>query len=137
MGFMNDLPVREGFRRYGAKVYFDLEQKCIGIYDSAKKKLFVPGDEGWEKAKFIARSSALLLATAREHLMQSHMAVSNYVSLASIKHLPPSHPIRRLVNVFTFRANYVNDSAFSTLVPEQSILHHGTAFEYEGKLHHA
>lgn len=132
MDFMVDLPLREGFRPYGAKVYFDLDQKCTGIYDSAKRKLFVPGDEGWEKAKFVARASAFTLLTAREHLMQSHMIVANYVSLSSIKHLPPSHPIRRLINLFTFRTNYVNDSAFSTLVPENSILHHGTAFEFKG-----
>lgn len=132
MGFMEGLSIRPGFRPYGAVVYFDLDQKCTGIYDSAKKKLFVPEDEGWEGAKFITRSSVFLLCTAREHLMQSHMALSNYFSLSSIKHLPPSHPIRRLGNVFTYRTNYVNDSAFSSLVPEGSILHHGTALEYEG-----
>jgi len=131
MDFMKGLSVREGFREYGAKVYFDSNQKPTGIYDGHKDKLFLPGDDGWEGAKYLAKSSALTLTTAREHLLMSHLLCSNYLSFASIKHLPPSHPIRRLVNVFTFRTNNVNDNSFATLVPTNGWFHRGTSLEHQ------
>lgn len=131
LDFMSELPVRDGFRPYGAKIFANTKE-ITAIYDSAKGKLYKPGDEGWEGAKFVAKSSAFVLNTAREHLSCSHMVVANYLSLAKVKFLSPDHPIQRIVNVFTFRTNSVNDSAFTTLMPEFSILHRGTGFEYEG-----
>ena len=134
MDFMKDLPVRKGFRPMGVKLYFGADQQVTGIYDSAKKTMYKPGDRGWEGATYLARASAVTLLTARDHLFQTHLLVSNYFSLASIKHLPPSHPIRRLVNVFTFRTNRVNNDAFSSLIRERGVLHRATGFEYEGLL---
>ncbi len=131
MDFMKGLQMRKGFRPMGVKVYFDADQKATGIYDSAKEIMFKPGDDGWEGAKYLARSSALTLLTAREHLLQAHLLVSNYFSLASIKHLPPSHPIRRLINVFTFRTNRVNNEAFDALTPNMGLLHRNVGFEYK------
>jgi hypothetical protein len=131
MDFMKGLSVRNGFREYGAKIYFDSNQKPTGIYDGHKDTLFLPGEKGWEGAKYLAKSSAITLTTAREHLLMSHLLCSNYLSLASIKHLPPSHPIRRLVNVFTFRTNAVNDNAFTSLVPKNGFFHRGSALEHE------
>ncbi len=132
MDFMRSLRVREDFRPYGAKIFADKDQKITGIYDGYKKQLYKPGDEGWEGAKFVAKCSGSILVTARDHLFITHMLVSNYVSLAKIKHLNPSHPIRRLLNVFTFRTNAANDGAFTSLIPKNSILHHGTGFEFDG-----
>ena len=132
MDFMADLAVREGFRPYGATLYFDEDQKVTGIYDTHKEILVKPGDEdAWERAKFLAKSSALALITAREHLLDTHLTGSNYLSFSSIKHLPPNHPIRRLMNIFTYNANRVNDNAMSILVPENGLFHRFTAFEYE------
>lgn len=134
LDFMKNLPVRKGFRPMGVKIYFDMNQKPTGIFDSAKGIMFKPGDSGWEGAKFLARSSAFTLATAREHLICTHQLTSNYMSYASIKHLPPCHPIRRLMNIFTFRTNKINNFAFLTLIPENSILHRSTGFEYDSML---
>lgn len=128
---LEKLAVRDGFRPYGALVYFDTNQKVTGIYDCHYEKLVKPGDADWESTKFLAKSTALTLLTAREHLLQSHLTVSNTLCLASIKRLQPSHPIRRLVNIFTFRTNLVNDNAFLSLVPERSMLHRCTAFTYD------
>lgn len=132
LDFMKGLPMREGFRPMGVKIYFDLDQNPTGIFDSTKEVLYKPGDDGWEGAKFLARSSAFTLVTAREHLICTHQLTSNYMSYATIKHLPPDHPIRRLMNVFTFRTNKINNFAFLTLIPENSNLHRGTGFTYEG-----
>eukprot|EP00957_Ditylum_brightwellii_P116494 8885823-Ditylum_brightwellii.AAC.1 len=128
---MKVLPLCEGFYPYSAKAYFNLDQKCTRIYDSARKKLYVTRYDRWEKAKFEASSLALVLTTAREHLMQYHMAVANYVSISSINHLLPICPICCLINVLTFCTNYINDMAFFALVPKNSILHHGSPFKHK------
>ena len=64
-------------------------------------------------------------------MIQSHLLVSNYLALASIKHLPPSHPLRRLTNIFTYRANDVNSAAVITLVPKNSLVHRGCGLTFD------
>ena len=67
---LQDLKLRddEKFRPLGARIHFSREQMVTAIHDHANNKTFVPGDEGWEEAKMLARCSAFLLVTAREHL---------------------------------------------------------------------
>ncbi len=62
--------------------------------------------------------------------MWGHLVVSNTITYAMTLKLPPSHPIRRLLTIFTYRTNTINDLAFKTLVPENSTLQRATAFEY-------
>jgi len=131
MEFMAGFEVRKGFRSYGCKIYFDTNQKVTGIYDTEKEQLVKPGEDEWEEAKVLAKASTFILATVNEHLIQSHLLLSSALSLANCKRLPPNHPLRRIINVFTFRTNKVNDGAFSSLVPVNSLLHRGSAFEYE------
>ena len=56
------------------------------------------------------------LVTVREHLIWTHMIASNSLTKASILELPPSHPLARLLKVFTFRANEINTFARDTLL---------------------
>ena len=127
---IQNFEVRPGFRPYGARVYFGADQKPTGIFDYANEKLVKPGDEGWESAKWLAKSTAFTLYTCREHLMWGHLIISNKATMACTTNLPPSHPIRRLLTIFTFRTNTINDQAFAALVPEVSTLHRATAFTY-------
>jgi len=128
---LQDLEVRDGYRPYGARIHFDKDQKVTGIYDYHKKTLVKPGDAAWECTKFIAKSTALNLITVREHLVWSHLIGSNEGCKASIECLPPSHPIRRLLTVFTLRTNTVNYRAYYTLVGEYSVLHRLTGLTYD------
>ena len=128
---IHGLEMREGFRPYGARINFNTNQEATGIYDYAQEKLVKPGDDDWESAKFLAKTSCLMLLTAREHLLWSHLIVSNTMTLAMIKRLSPDHPIRRLLTVFTFRANYINSAAFNSLVPENSFYHRMSGFSYK------
>jgi len=131
MGFLYDLEVRPGFRRYGARVHFNQDQQVSAIYDYQKRFLFKPGSDGWEAAKFFAKVNAFLLVTAREHLIQSHFIMSNTMTRESTLELPPSHPIRRLLTIFTFRTTNVNWNAFSVLAPKDGLLHRATGLEYD------
>lgn len=134
MEFMSDLEVRrpELFKTYGARVHFDENQMVSAIYDCDTGKLVLPGQPEWEEAKFQAKVSAFLLTTAREHLSQTHFLVSNNASREVVKTLPPNHPIRRLLAIFTYNAVGINKVASIALTPENSLIHRSTALSYKG-----
>mmetsp|Transcript_39531 Transcript_39531/g.76835 ORF Transcript_39531/g.76835 Transcript_39531/m.76835 type:complete len:316 (-) Transcript_39531:492-1439(-) len=120
-----------GFRPLGAKVFFDSDQNVTGVYDYYKKKYYVPGDCDWEAAKFMAKTSAFTLITFKHHLMWVHHMVSSVVVFNKVKFLPPDHPIRRLLTMFTLRASRVNILANFALIPDHSPIHRATAIPYE------
>jgi arachidonate 15-lipoxygenase len=127
---IQDFEVRPGFRPYGARVHFDADQKPTGIFDYAKDTLVKPGDDDWESAKWLAKSTAFTLNTVKEHLMWGHLTVSNSLTFTCTNNLPPDHPIRRLLTIFTYRTNTINDQAFAALVPDVSTLHRATSLTY-------
>ena len=108
------------------------QQNRTAIFDYAKGKMFEPTDkEDWKEAKYLAKATAMVLVTVREHLVNTHLIVANVATRASTIELPPNHPIRRLLTIFTFRTTEVNTGAFALLVPENSLLHRGTAFTHD------
>ncbi len=64
---LQDLEVRKGFIRYGARVHFNDSQQVTAIFDYVKNKVFTPKDsgKGWEEAKFLAKVTSFTLVTAR------------------------------------------------------------------------
>lgn len=136
--FVVDMPLQglairdtKKFREYGARIHFSADRLVAAIYDYGKAKEFLPGEVGWAAAKMLARTSAFLLMTAREHLIWTHFLVSNVATREKTLHLPPNHPIRRLLTVFTYGATEVNVNAYNTLVPNTCILHRSTSLKYE------
>lgn len=127
---VQDLETRSGFRRMGCRVHFDADQKPTGIFDYQHKLLVKPGDVEWEEAKLLARVTVGTVVTAREHLLWTHLIMSNTVTMSSILNLFPSHPIRRLLTIFTFGTNAVNARAFEVLVPDSAIFHRATGFKH-------
>ena len=108
------------------------QQNRTAIFDYAKGTMFEPIDkEDWKEAKYLAKATAMVLVTVREHLVNTHLIVANVATRASTIELPPNHPIRRLLTIFTFRTTEVNIGAFALLVPENSLLHRGTAFTHD------
>ena len=134
--FVVDLKVLEGlkyrskYRKLGSRIHFNKDQMATAIYDYDTGKTYTPGDDGWENAKTLAKVGAFLLMTAREHLTWTHLVASNIATRESTLNLPPSHPIRRLLTVFTFRATEVNLAAFDSLVPNTSLLHRSAGLKY-------
>jgi hypothetical protein len=82
----------------------------------------------WEHAKWVIRVSVMAEVTLIDHLLWSHLVVSNGVSNAAFKHLEPSHRIRQLLKPFTFRANTINFSAYLTLIAEDGMADHWFGF---------
>ena len=133
MGFMKTLKMRsDDYKCYGARVHFDENQKVSAIHCSDSDQLYLPGQPGWEEAKFQAKVSAFTLTTVREHLGQTHLIVSNDASREIVKTLHPEHPIRRLLAIFTYNAVSVNLAAFQVLVPENCLIHRALALDHEG-----
>jgi len=128
LDFMAEYDVRDAFRPCGATVYFDKDQKLTAIYDTHKKTVVKPGDAAWESTKFLARSSGFALGNVRKHLIETHMTASNSTTRATINNLPPNHPIRRLLNVFTFRANATNNDAMGLVVSKRGLVERFTGF---------
>ena len=62
--------------------------------------------------------------------MYAHILVANSTTRHSTLILPPSHPIRRLLTIFTHRTNVVNFNAVYNLFPEYSLLHRATGLKY-------
>lgn len=128
---LSHLPMRERFRPLGVRVHLDEDQRATAIFDYAEGTLFKPGDAGWEAAKFLARSTVLTAITVREHLMWTHLMLSNSATRVSQLAMQPSHPIRRLLAIFTYGSTTVNSAATIQLVPEFSVLHRVSGFAYE------
>lgn len=128
---LHNLKVRKGFRPYGARIHFNEHQHVTAIYDYANAKLLKPGDKDWDAVKYLAKTTAITLITVREHLTWTHLILSNTMARDMIVELPPSHAIRRLLTIFTYRSTEINTGAFSLLVPKRSLLHRATAFEFD------
>lgn len=134
--FVVDLKVLQGlkyrskYRKLGSRIHFNKDQMVTAIHDYDTGKTHTPGSDGWENAKTLAKVGAFLLMTAREHLTWTHLVASNIATRESTLNLAPSHPIRRLLTVFTFRATEVNLAAFDSLVPNTSILHRSAGLKY-------
>ncbi|KAL7564934.1 hypothetical protein ACA910_010332 [Epithemia clementina (nom. ined.)] len=133
---LGNLKTRPGFLKYGCRIHFSQDQMPTAIHyfkegaGNSGKTIF-RGKEGWERAKFVAKVNTIFLVTAREHLLWTHLILSNMATQASTLELRPSHPLRRLLTIFTFRTTEINTAAHGVLVPKFSILHRASGLDYD------
>merc|ERR1719456_1086528 len=85
-------------------------------------------DATWQYWKFAWRSSLFLMVTAIDHLWAIHFSVANSLAAASREALPPTHPLRRLLSIFTHGTIAVNKGAAHQLVGPHATLHRSTPF---------
>ena len=88
--------VRQPFERYGAAAYFDKDLKIIAIYWSHADRLVKKGDQSWNHAKYVWRSTFFAYITIRDHLIVTHLIECNAFVSASRQFLPADHPLRNL-----------------------------------------
>lgn len=123
---LSQIPVRDGFERYGCDAYFDLDWRPVKIVDSGLGPLrndgtqetvtIRPGDDDWSRAKFRFRSSLSVLVTLVDHLYGAHLQLSNVFVTALREQLAPDHPVRRFMTPFTYQTISVNDNARNNLI---------------------
>uniref|UniRef100_A0A7S0H403 Lipoxygenase domain-containing protein n=1 Tax=Amorphochlora amoebiformis TaxID=1561963 RepID=A0A7S0H403_9EUKA len=126
-----NLEVRIGFRKYGVRAHFDAKQNLRCIYDAFYKKEVLPGDKMWAHAKHLLKQNFGMRITFVNHLVQTHLCMANVIVNAMVTSLPPDHPVRRLLTVFTFRTSYINSAAAESLTPEFSMSHRSSALTYK------
>lgn len=125
------LEVRPGFERYGTKAYFGPNLEPLGI-KMPKKEIVTPSEgAAWEHAKFAWRNDMVTVVTAVDHLFNAHFACGAAMSIASTHTLATTNPLRRILEIFLFRTELINNTAGQALIPKMSIVHHFTAFTYE------
>jgi len=132
LGFMHSFPVREPYLRYGACAYFTSGMKLQRIYTAHDDRTHRPGEEGWEQAKWVWRSSLFTGVTIVDHLGSTHYLTANLLVSVARETLPPDHPLRRLVKVFTYGGVDINRDAAMGLSNQGGIAHRLFACDYPG-----
>jgi len=123
--------VRKPFERYGAAAYFDKDFQVIAIYWSHGSRLVRKGEQFWEHAKYVWRSSFFAQVTICDHLIATHMIEGNAFVTASRKCLPVNHPLRIFIKPFTYHNISINYQAAMSLVNERGLVHRIWAFDYD------
>jgi len=125
---MKDVEVRPGFGKYGTDMYFTAEGLPAMVVTTNGKEV-MRGDKDWQYWKFVWRSTLLGTVTLIDHLHLTHFRSANLLARASRKTLPPNHPLRRLMSIFTFGSIFINNIAMHLLVGHRSPLHRSTPFK--------
>ncbi|MEM7342124.1 MAG: hypothetical protein AAF467_26015, partial [Actinomycetota bacterium] len=124
--------VRSGFLPFGASAYFDADGSVLRIYVCHDDRTYTPGEDGWDQAKWVWKSSVLTAVGIVDHLGSTHFLTSNVVTTVARETLPVDHPLRRLFKAFTYGAADVNRAAALTLSNRGGIAHRLWSFTYEG-----
>jgi hypothetical protein len=132
MSYLSAFPVREGFHKFGATAYFAEDTSIVRIYICDGDYDVYPGQEGWEFAKWVWKSSLFAGVTLTDHLGGNHFVVANLKSIVTMEVLPPDHPIRRFLKPFYYRTNAINFNAYMGLSNKGGIGHRTWSFTYEG-----
>jgi len=82
----------------------------------------------WQYWKFAFRSSLFLKVTLVDHLWATHFTAGSSMAAAAREALPPAHPLRRLLTMFTFNTIQVNTNAFHQLLGPDALLQRSTPF---------
>mmetsp|Transcript_115061 Transcript_115061/g.372159 ORF Transcript_115061/g.372159 Transcript_115061/m.372159 type:complete len:654 (-) Transcript_115061:255-2216(-) len=129
-----DFEVRPGFERMGAIAVFRRQASGAWIITAVDWKhageVVKPGDDNWEHAKWVWRCSLVTYMTSVNHLVRTHWIVANALSTSAREFLGPFHPIRRLLQVFTYNTPSINHNSALSLFPESGMLHRMTSFPY-------
>lgn len=132
VSFLHAYPVRAGYLRYGACAWFTADGCIQRIHTSHDDVTHHPGDPGWEHAKWVWRTSLFTAVTVADHLGSTHYLTSNALVTVARRTLPPDHPLRRLVKLFTYGTVDINRDAALGLSNEGGIAHRLFAFTYPG-----
>jgi cytochrome P450 len=127
---LSSLDVRPGFSRVGVDMFFNGAGEPMMIRTPDGQDVWRAKAESatWQYWKFAFRSSLFLKVTLVDHLWATHFAAGNSLAAAARESLPPTHPLRRLLTMFTFNTIQVNTNAFHQLLGPDALLQRSTPF---------
>lgn len=110
--------VRPAFERYGATAYFDRDRALTGIWWCNAGRMICPGEgKAWILAKTNLKACLGTVLTLRDHLLITHWVFANATNTAVREACEPDHPLRRLLNPFSYRTSMINKVAIMVLAP--------------------
>jgi len=115
------LDFRPGFARYCGDMYFSEAGMPVLLITPSGIEI-TKGSKDWQYWKFVWRSSLASVITLLDHLNLAHYRVANNLATASRAALSPSHPVRRVMSVFTFGTISINYVSMSTLTMDGGAL---------------
>jgi hypothetical protein len=126
------LETRESFFAPGCILYMDPKTMLpMGIWESSRKRMFLPGEKDWEHAKYFYRVTERV-AVATFHVLESHFTWSQPFATAAWQTLPENHGLRILTKPFTLQTHSVNWAAYHMLARNHSILNHASGYTQDG-----
>jgi hypothetical protein len=131
---LGDFGVRDGFERLGASAFFCLDGghwKITAIDWRHRSTVVTPKDPDWEHAKWVWRCSLVTYITVVNHLMWTHWIISNSFATSIYETLDVNHPVRRLLQVHTYKTQSINHHSALSLYPQGGMLHRMSPFPYE------
>jgi len=128
---LGGLAVRAGFAHLGADMFFSSSKEPIMVRTPQGTEIWrsEAPSATWQYWKFVWRSSVALYITLVDHLWMTHMSAANALAAASREGLPPVHPLRRLLTIFTHGSIAVNNGATHQLIGPDHLLQRSTPFQ--------
>lgn len=125
---MENYKVRDGFIPYGGCLYFDDKYNLMSIeYCNTPS---YPGDDNWEKFKFIFKSSLLVTAVLKVHACNYHIIYGSLVP-QSILLLNKKNSLRPLMLPFIYNNLEATELAKTILFGKNRYFHRLFAFTIE------
>jgi len=128
--FMQRYEVRKDCAVPGGDAYFSKDGKIIRINIHGKD--YYPGKASWQAAKFHFRSSGLICVTLMDHFAQCHVLVGNAACRSTRGILKYNHPLRTLLQPFTFGISAVNRSGYPVLFKQRGLFQRVSPFTKRG-----
>lgn len=155
LGFAATLEQEDGFEPLGADGYFDADGRVVAIVrggvaympdgpaGTGRSCAWGAGllgwryhcsawSEGWLHAKLAFRGTLFAVVTLVDHLLGMHLTYGNALSITSKEELPPSHPLRQLMQALTYRTDAVNYASMVMLLAEKAYIRRATALTPQG-----
>lgn len=129
-GLFEDVPVRDGFAHWGGNAFFDSKQQLVALQYKGET-VIDPTLSSWSYLKFVFRSSLVSTITSFDHLVGSHIMISQALALATFEAMPSTHSMRLFFAPHTAGALKVNFNAALNLFPKQGLVHRASPFAEE------
>eukprot|EP01061_Rhynchopus_euleeides_P008170 TRINITY_DN171_c2_g1_i3.p1 TRINITY_DN171_c2_g1~~TRINITY_DN171_c2_g1_i3.p1 ORF type:complete len:1111 (+),score=146.06 TRINITY_DN171_c2_g1_i3:105-3437(+) len=107
-------------------------RECDQTGSSLVCRCTVPAKLGFKAAKLAFLGTLFAVVTAVDHLFGVHLTYANSLVISNVAELPVEHPLRVLLNPFTFGTAAVNYAVARSLTSELGLLQRTTSLSTQG-----
>jgi hypothetical protein len=127
---LSELRHRPELGQVGATMYFNADFMPVAVMPPSGKPCWKStcAAKSWQYWKWVWRSSLFLQMTVVDHLYLAHLTAALSLAASIREALPPLHPLRRFLTMFSFNTISVNFDALTQLLGPRALLHRSTPF---------